>query len=372
MRVALVCPYAFDDPGGVQVHVRELTLRLHAMGHEAVVLAPLRHPAADHWVIGVGRPVDIAYNRSNAPIDPRPWSRRAVRAALDAFTPDVVHAHQPTAPSTGMWATLESPAPVVATFHSGATSSRLYDLAAPAMRRLASRLAVRIAVSERAAAFERARIGGEWEVIPNGVETARFAEAEPLTGLPDGRRLLFVGRLDDRKGFAVAVEAFAGLAARRDDVVLVVAGDGPARPALDRLDPAVRGRVVMLGVVPSADLPPVHAACELYLGPATGGESFGIVLVEAMAAGLPIVASEIPGYDEVMTDGREGVFVPPRDPAALAAATERILDDHRLAADLALAGRERAAAFDWGTVAGRIVGAYERALGRRPGDPSLP
>ncbi len=361
MRVALACPYAWDDPGGVQVHVRELAERLLRREHEVVVLVPTREPPLQSWVVPVGTPVDIRYNDSNAPIDPRPWSRRMVRRELATFGPDVVHAHQPMAPSTGLWATLEARAPVVGTFHSGATRARLYDLAAPLLRRAAAHLAVRIAVSERAADFERARIGGEFRIVPNGVDVARFADAEPAD-LGPGRKLLFVGRLDERKGFPVAIEAFERLAADRADLHLVVVGDGPQRDAVDRLPTMLRARVTMLGAVPNEELPPIHAACDLYLGPSTGGESFGIVLVEAMAAGLPIVASDTPGYDEVVTDDRMGLLVPPRDPAALAAAAARVLDDADLAGRLRAAGPARARDFDWSVTVGAIEGAYRDAL----------
>jgi len=372
MRVALACPYAWGDPGGVQVHVRELAERLLERGHDVAVLAPTREPPAQQWVIPVGSPVDIRYNDSNAPIDPRPWSRRVVRHALASFGPDVVHAHQPTSPSTGLWATLEARAPVVGTFHSGATRARLYDLAAPLLRRATARLAVRIAVSDRAAAFERQRIGGEFRVIPNGVDVARFADAKPAD-LGPGRKLLFVGRLDERKGFPVAIDAFALLAADRPDLHLVVVGDGPERDAVDRLPTLLRARVTMLGAVPNEELPPIHAACDLYLGPSTGGESFGIVLIEAMAAGLPVVASDTPGYDEVVTDESQGLLVPPRDDAALAAAAGRVLDDADLAAQLRAAGPERARAFDWSMTVERIEDAYRDALaiGRETDRPQL-
>jgi phosphatidyl-myo-inositol alpha-mannosyltransferase len=361
MRVALACPYAWGDPGGVQVHVRELAEHLQARGHEVIVVAPTREPPMQQWVVPVGSPVDIRYNDSNAPIDPRPWSRRMVRRALATFGPDVIHAHQPMAPSTGLWATLEARAPVVGTFHSGATRARLYDLAAPLLRRAAARLAVRIAVSERAAEFERRRIGGAFRVIPNGIDVARFADAAPAD-LGPGRKLLVVGRLDERKGFPIAIDAFERLAADRSDLHLVVVGDGPERGAIDRLPTLLRARVTMLGAVPNEELPPIHAACDLYLGPATGGESFGIVLVEAMAAGLPVVASDTPGYDEVIRDRGEGVLVPPRDPAALASAAARLLDDADLADRLRTAGRERALDLDWSTTIGRIEASYRDAL----------
>jgi len=361
MRIAIACPYAWGDPGGVQVHVRELAEQLLDRGNDILVIAPTRDEPSEPWVTSVGKPVDIPYNDSNAPIDPRPWSRRRVRHVLATFGPDLIHAHQPTAPSTGLWATLEARAPVVGTFHSGATRARLYDLAAPVLRRVARRVAVRIAVSERAAAFERARIGGEFRVVPNGVDTGRFATATPAE-LGPGTKLLFVGRLDERKGFPVAVAAFAELATTRPDLHLVVVGDGPERSALDTLPTALRARVTMLGHVPNVELPPIHAACDAYFAPSTGGESFGIVLIEAMAAGLPVVASDTPGYDEVVTDEVDGLLVPPRDAGALAAATGRVLDDPDLAARLAAAGRGRAAGFDWSVVIEQIEACYDEAL----------
>jgi phosphatidylinositol alpha-mannosyltransferase len=153
MRIALTCPYAWDDPGGVQTHVRELADRLLGAGHAVTVLAPVRSEPSQAWVRPVGRPVNVPYNASNAPIDPRPWAIRQVTDELRRFGPDVVHAHEPMTPSTSMWATLASPVPVVATFHSGATRSRLYDVAGPMLRRVARRLTVRVAVSQAAAEF---------------------------------------------------------------------------------------------------------------------------------------------------------------------------------------------------------------------------
>jgi phosphatidyl-myo-inositol alpha-mannosyltransferase len=361
MRIALACPYAWDDAGGVQVHVRELATRLLEHDHDVLVLTPARSQPSQPWVLRVGTPVDIPYNASNAPIDPRPWSRRTVRHALATFGPDVVHAHQPTAPSTGLWVTLEARAPVVGTFHSGAARARLYDVAAPLLRRAADRLAVRIAVSERAAAFERARIGGAFRIVPNGVDVGRFTDATPAE-LGPGRKLLFVGRLDERKGFPVAVEAFGLLAATRDDLHLVVVGDGPERAAADELPVSVRARVTMLGHVPNEELPPISAACDVFLGAAVGGESFGVVLVESMAAGVPVVASAIPGYDEVVAHDVSGMLVPPRDPAALAEAAGRVLDDPTLAARLREGGRTHAAEFDWSRVVAALEDCYGDAL----------
>jgi phosphatidylinositol alpha-mannosyltransferase len=367
VRIALVCPYAFDDPGGVQTHVREQAEHLRARGHEVVVLAPVRGPRATPGVRAIGRPLNIPYNASNAPIDPRPWSVRLVAAELAAFRPELVHVHEPLTPSTSMWATLAAKVPVVATFHSGAERSRLYDLAAPLLRLVARRVAIRIAVSEAAAAFARRRIGGPFEIVPNGTDVERFATARPKD-LGPGTKLLFVGRLDERKGFPVAVGAFARLAAERPDLHLVVVGDGPDRAALSSLSDDVRGRVRLLGTIPNVDLPPYHAACDLFLGTAVGGESFGMVLVEAMAAGLPVVASRIPGYTEVVRDGVDGLLVPPRDPSAVARAAARMLDDLGLAEAFRTAGRDRARSFDWSVVTARLEALYARATGH----PSAP
>jgi len=365
VRVALACPYAWDDPGGVQVHVRELATRLLEDGHGVLVLAPVRRRVEESWVRPVGRPVDLTFNASSAPVDPRPWSKSAARHALDRFRPDVLHAHEPLAPSTGMWATLATRGPVVGTFHSGVERSRLYDLAAPALRVVARRLAVRIAVSQVAARVARARVGGAFEIVPNGADVARFRDATPAD-LGPGTKLLFVGRLDERKGFPTAVDAFGLLASERADLRLIVVGDGPDRTAVDRLPADARDRVTMLGSLPNVELPPIHAACDLYLGTSVGGESFGIVLVEAMAAGLPVVASDIKGYDEVVTDGVEGVLVPSRDTEALARAVARVLDEPGLASAMGEAGRARAVTFDWSNVAARILELYERAIGARP------
>lgn len=366
-----MCPYALDDPGGVQTHVLELGERLRARDHEVLALAPVREGCRVPWIRPVGRPVDLTYNRSNVPIDPRPWSVRAVTRELAAFGPDVVHVHEPFAPSTGLWTLLAAREPLVATFHSGAEPARLYDALAPVLRRLARRLAARIAVSEVAARVARRRLGGTYEVIPNGVDVDRFARAARID-LGLGRKLLFVGRLDARKGFHLAVAAFARLAAERGDLRLVVVGDGPERGAAGSLATELRERVLFLGTLPNRDLPAVHAACDVFVAPNTGGESFGIVLVEAMAAGLPVVASAIPGFDEVVRDGVDGILVPPGDVGALAHALARVLDERDLAAGLRRAGRERARAFSWNVVLPRLEAVYRKARssagsGRGPG-----
>lgn len=361
MRIALVCPYDWQAAGGVQVHVANLASQLLERGHEAVVLAPTVAVPTEPWVRSVGRPVRVSYRGTVAPIAPLAYRR--TRAVLADVGPDVVHVHEPLTPSASMYATLASRAPVVATVHAYLDRSRAMERAAPVLRRVWSRVSIGVAVSHAAATFlRRALPGVELEIVPNGVDVGAFADAEPGADLPPGRRIAWAHRLDPQKGFFVAVAAFAKVLAEVPDAVLVVAGDGRDREALRLLTPAARERVHMLGAVANDRLPAIHAGCDAFVAPAVAQESFGLSLVEAMAAGLPVVASDIPGYREVVTDGIEGLLVPPRDPEALAAGLVRVLRDPQLAARLGEAGRVRARTFDWPIVVDRLEELYGRAI----------
>jgi phosphatidyl-myo-inositol alpha-mannosyltransferase len=325
-----------------------------------MVLAPGRAP--EQGVHITGRAVPIPYQGTVAPISFSARSYRNVGDALRAFGPDLVHAHEPLAPSTSMLATLRARAPVVATFHAHAERSGLLTAAAPVLRPVWKRLRVRIAVSEAAAAFVRARFGDGIRIVPNGCDVESFATAEPADDLPPGRRLLWVGRLDPQKGFRVAVRAFAELAPELEDLALVVAGEGRDRRAIDELPPEVRARVVMLGAVPHQRLPRYHAAATVFVAPAVGQESFGMVLVEAMAAGLPVVATDIAGYREVVRNDVEGLLVPPGQARALASGIRRILTEPALADRLGRRGREAAERYRWPVVVGQVEDAYRDAL----------
>lgn len=365
MRIVQVCPYAWEAPGGVQVHVRQLADALRERGHEVLILSPGAASAGEPGVAIVGRPVRIPYAGTVAPIcfSRSSWVR--IRGALARFAPDVVHAHEPMSPSSSMLATLAAKSPVVATFHSYLERSRLLEAAAPLLRVVWRRLDGRIAVSRAAAAFVAGAFPGEVEIVPNGVAVERFGgPTEPDPDRPAGRTILWVGRLDPQKGFPVMIRAFHRLASQLSDVRLVVAGDGRDRDALRLLPDAERRRVVMLGAVPNDRLPALQAAADVYVSAATGQESFGYVLVEAMAAGLPVVATDIPGYREVVRDGIEGLLVPPGDPGSLARAVREVLNDPALAARLGAAGRTRAGEYAWSLVVPRIEAVYGRALGR--------
>ena len=355
MRVALVCPYDLDAPGGVQVHVADLASQLEARGHAVELFGPGSG--------GFGRPIGVSYRGTVAPIAPWPAVGR-VRRSLDRFRPDIVHVHEPFTPSTSMWATLAAAVPVVATFHAWLDRSRLYELAAPLLAPVRRRLAATIAVSQAAASFvARAVPGLELQVIPNGLAVERFAEAPPLSW-PAGRRIAWAHRLDRQKGFPVMVEAFRSLAIDRDDVWLTVGGDGADRAAIEELPRRLRARVMMLGRLEHAQVPMVLVGADVAVAAATGQESFGYSVVEAMAAGVPVVATDIEGYRQVATDGVDALLVRPGDARALASAIGSILDDAALASTLADAGRRRAASFDWSEVVGRIESVYRSVLGR--------
>ena len=361
MRIALVCPYAWEASGGVQVHVRNLASRLRDRRHEVTVLAPTLRAPAEPGVRSVGRPIRVPYRGTVAPI--APVSYRRTRSVLDEVRPDVVHVHEPLTPSASMYAALVATVPVVATVHAYLDRSIFMELAAPILRRIWRRVHVGIAVSEAAASFlRRALPAAVLEIVPNGVDVGAFAAAEPREDLPAGRRILWVNRLDAQKGFPVALAAFSKVLVEVPDAVLVVVGEGKDREALQLLTASALARVDMRGAVENDEVPSYHAASEVFLGAAVGQESFGIALVEAMAAGLPVVATDIPGYREVVSDGVEGLLVPPRDPGALAEGLVRLLREPELAARLGEAGRERAKTFDWPIVVDRVEELYGRAI----------
>jgi phosphatidylinositol alpha-mannosyltransferase len=373
LRILLACPYAWDVPGGVQSHVRQLAAALRARGHEVVVAAPSRSPpVAEPNVDLVGRAVSIPWGGSVVPLCFSAASFRRVRALLRTFDPDVVHAHEPFSPSTSMLATLAARTPVVATFHAFIDRSRLLEASAPALRIVWRRVAAAVAVSEAAAECAGRVVRGPIDVVPNGVASpGRGRLSELPQGLPRGRLVLWAHRLDPRKGFPVAIRAFAELAAELDDVHLVVVGDGRDRAALGLLSDRHRKRVTMLGAISDDLLASLYTAARVFVAPAFGQESFGIALVEAMAAGLPVVASDIVGYREVIRHGVEGLLVPPNDPSALAAALRRVLTEPAVASSLGSAGRHRARGYSWDVVAPRLESIYAKvasvsAAGRIP------
>jgi phosphatidylinositol alpha-mannosyltransferase len=366
MRIGIVCPYTWDVPGGVQVHVRDLADSLVELGHTVSVLTPVDDPdVADlpAYVVPAGRAVPVPYNGSVARLAFGPLSLARTRRWLRDGHFDVLHLHEPTVPSLSMLACFAASGPMVATFHTATTRSRALQVFGSVLQPGLEKITGRIAVSPAARRVVVEHLGGDAVLIPNGVLVRRFAGAGELPGQPDVPTVAFLGRIDEpRKGLAVLLEALPELVELVPDVRLLVAGPGDVDEVRQSVPASVRGHVELLGMVSDADKPRVYASGDVYCAPNTHGESFGIVLIEAMATGTPVVASDLEAFRRVLVDGRAGVLVPVGDPAALATALADLLTDPGRRAELAAIGREVVTQYDWSTVTARIVEVYETVI----------
>jgi phosphatidylinositol alpha-mannosyltransferase len=365
VRIGIVCPYSFDVPGGVQNHVRDLAECLIKLGHEVSVLGPADEDAVlPPYVVSAGRAVPVPYNGSVARLAFGPLSAARVRRWLGNGNFDVLHVHEPYSPSLSFLAVLSARGPVVATFHTAMVRSRALAAAQGVLQLVSEKITGRIAVSELARKVQVEHLGNSaWE-IPNGVDVSRFASAEPMPGWPgDGGAIGFLGRYTEpRKGFPLLREAFARLAADRPGLRLLVAGRGEPDDAVGDLPASVRERIVFLGMVSEQDKARMLRSVDVYVAPNTGGESFGMILTEAMAAGTPVVASDLDAFRRVLDGGRAGALFPNGDAEALAATLARLLDEPATREDLAARARGVVAAYDWPVVTARIVDVYRTAI----------
>jgi len=362
MKVGLVCPYTWDVPGGVQVHIHDLSAALIELGHEVSVISPADDDTPlPPYVTSVGRAVPVPYNGSVARLAFGPLSARRVRRWLRDGEFDVVHVHEPTTPSLSLLASWAFDGPLVATFHTSIERSRTLAAAYPILQTALEKISGRIAVSEAARRTLVEHHGGDAVLIPNGVRVASFADARPLPGWPgEGGSLGFLGRLDEpRKGFTVLLQAFELLARQRPDVRLLVAGPGDAADAVRGVPDSVASRVTFLGLVSDEDKARMLHSVDLYVAPNTGGESFGIVLLEAMAAQTPVLASNLDAFRMVLDDGHAGAVFPVGDAGMLAVRAAELLDDPPARARLVAAGRECVRGYDWSTVARDVIRVYE-------------
>ena len=373
LRIGMVCPYSFDVPGGVQRHVHDLAETLIDLGHSVSVLAPADDDVpVPPFVVPAGRAVPVRYNGSVARLSFGPVSAARVRRWITSGDFDVIHVHEPLAPSLALLAVLSvRDEPVVATFHTAITRSRAMQAASGVLQLVLERVTARIAVSDLARRVQVEHLGGgAWE-IPNGVSVARFAQAEPLSGWPGpGGAIGFVGRFTEpRKGFGVLLEAYLRLARERPGLRLLVAGRGDPEQAFDAVGgvaPEIASRITFLGMVSEEEKARMLRSVDLYVAPNTGGESFGMILTEAMAAGTPVVASDLDAFRRVLDGGRAGALVPVGDSAALAETLARLLDDPPARAELAARASEVVSAYDWPVVARRVLEVYHLAIEATP------
>jgi phosphatidylinositol alpha-mannosyltransferase len=355
VRVGLVCPYSLTLPGGVQGQVLGLARSLRTIGQDARVLGPCDGPPPDVGVTPLGDCVPLAANGSGAPFAPdSSCALRTIRALRDEEF-DVLHVHEPLVPGPTMTAVIAGSMPKVGTFHA-AGGSAAYRWLFPVTRWMAGRLALRCAVSEDARDMARRALGGEYVLTHNGIEVERFSKATPWP--TTGPTVFFVGRHEPRKGLAFLLDALPLLPG---DVRLWIGGDGPETDAL-RQRVGDDDRVEWLGRLADDEVARRLRGADVFCAPSLHGESFGVVLLEAMAAQTPIVASDLPGYRNVARAGQDALLVPPGDAAALADAIVRVLERPSLAESLVVSGEGRAAQYSMDRLAEAYLDLYDKAV----------
>jgi len=361
VKIGMVCPYSFDVPGGVQAHVVELARVFIERGHRVSVLAPASDgtPLPD-FVVSAGRAVAIPYNGSVARLSFGPMAYTRIRRWIDGNDFDVLHLHEPNAPSLSMLALKIAEGPIVATFHTSTTKSLILSTFQGVLRPYHEKISGRIAVSELARRWQVEALGSDAVEIPNGVDVAAFARAPMLPGYPrPGRTVLFLGRYDEpRKGMAVLLGALPELVRRHPELEILIVGRGDEE-RLRREAGALAGHLRFLGQVTDEEKASAMRSADVYVAPNLGGESFGIILIEAMAAGTPVVAGELDAFRRVLRDGTAGVLVPVGDSARLAAAIDSLLTDRERRDELVRTATRVVGEYDWPVVAEQILRVYE-------------
>ncbi|MGW7453488.1 glycosyltransferase family 4 protein [Streptomyces sp. NPDC054787] len=360
MKIGIVCPYSWDVPGGVQFHIRDLAEHLIRLGHEVSVLAPADEDTPlPPYVVSAGRAVPVPYNGSVARLNFGFLSAARVRRWLQEGAYDVIHIHEPTSPSLGLLACWAAQGPIVATFHTSNPRSRAMIAAYPILQPALEKISARIAVSEYARRTLVEHLGGDAVVIPNGVDVHFFAKAEPKAEWT-GQTLGFIGRIDEpRKGLPVLMAAFPKIVEACPDVRLLVAGRGDEEEAVASLPAELRSRVEFLGMVSDEDKARLLRSVDVYVAPNTGGESFGIILVEALSAGAAVLASDLDAFAQVLDQGGAGDLFANENADALATAAVTLLRDPARRAQLSARGSAHVRRFDWSTVGADILAVYE-------------
>ncbi|MFG2173047.1 glycosyltransferase family 4 protein [Streptomyces niveus] len=360
MKIGIVCPYSWDVPGGVQFHIRDLADHLIRLGHDVSVLAPADDDTPlPPFVVSAGRAVPVPYNGSVARLNFGFLAAARVRRWLHDGTFDVIHIHEPTAPSLGLLTCWAAQGPIVATFHTSNPRSRVMLAAYPILQPALEKISARIAVSEYARRTLVEHLGGDAVVIPNGVDVGFFADGE-VNPEWQGGTIGFIGRIDEpRKGLPVLMKALPKILEALPETRLLVAGRGDEKEAVESLPKEMRARVEFLGMVSDEDKARLLRSVDLYVAPNTGGESFGIVLVEALSAGAAVLASDLDAFAQVLDQGAAGELFANEDADALAEAAVRLLGDPKRREGLRERGSAHVRRFDWSTVGADILAVYE-------------
>ncbi len=373
MKIALVAPYDFAHPGGVGSHIRALDRQLQGKGHDVRVIAPASRPIDEFGdrFIRIGRPFAMPSSESVIRVSLSPWLGPTIKETLARECFDVIHLHEPFMPMLCSAVLRFSNTVNVGTFHA-AEGRPGYNWGRPIstwmIRRRLEKLHGRIAVSEPAREFAGRVVPGPYEMIPNGIDLEQFSsDVTPMPQYMDGKlNLLFLGRLEFRKGLNYLLNAYLRVKPEFPESRLIVVGHGTRlRKRYERwVEKTGLEDVVFVGGVSHEDVPRYFQTADIYCAPATSRESFGIVLLEAMALGKPVVATNIPGYATVATDGEDALLVPPRDYDRLAEALRRMMGDEALRREIGTRGRATAERYSWDIVADRVLDCYGRAIDR--------
>lgn len=378
MKIALVSPYDYPYPGGVTEHITALDRNFRALGHDTRIIAA---SSTDEDVLGnhvikvSGAVSPVPFSGSTARVTLSPQVYRRVKQILRDEKFDVVHVHEPGVPMLSLVVLRHSHALNVGTFHAYRESNALYEYARPLLRRIFNRLDGRIFVSDAVREYITHYFPGDYVLIPNGIDCARFSspDIQPIERFNDGRpNILFVGRMEKRKGFRHLLRAYPYLKQAIPDARLLVVGaysDREKAPFLRYAHAHKLHGIHLIGYISPEELPRYYRTATIFCAPSTGFESFGIVLLEAMAAGVPIVASDIAGYRTVLQDGGAGLLVPPSDEQAIARAIIALLCEPARRAQMSECGKRRAAPYDWGIVAQRVLAYYDQLIAARAAMP---
>lgn len=366
MKIGFVSPYAWDVPGGVQAHIRDLAKYYRNQGHEVSVLAPASDESAiqDDFVVPAGRPVAIPYNGAVARVLFGPVAASRVRQWIDTESFDILHLHEPAIPSLSLLACSIAEGPMVGTFHVAAPRQKVAFAIAPLLEPVIEKLRARIAVSEVARETLTIHLDTDAVVIPNGISSNFFASAVARHEWKREHTIGFIGRFSEpRKGLGILLEALPNIARIFPQVRILIAGPGEGLEAMQSVNPALRNNLQFLGRIDDREKASFLKSLDVYVAPNTGGESFGIILAEAMAAGAPIVASDIPAFRYLLDDGKYGALFENENPTSLAHHIIDLLKNQEKRENLRRQGLERAARFDWSHVSDEIMNVYLHARG---------
>ncbi len=363
LKIGIVCPYGWDTPGGVQNHVRDLAEYLIAAGHNVSVLAPVvdetKIPA---YVTSAGKPIAIPYNGAVARVLFGPIAFARVRQWIAQGDFDILHLHEPAIPSISLLACWAAEGPMVGTFHAAAKRQKAIFAIGPILEPVIEKLSARIAVSEAARETLTEHLETDAVVIPNGIYADRYRDGKAQEKW-QGNTLGFIGRFEEpRKGLSVLVDALPIISRFAPDVRVFIAGPGETDEVIKSIDPQLQSRFTFLGKISEEDKANFLASISLYIAPNTGGESFGIILAEALAGGATVVASDIPAFDSLLNHGQYGELFESESSTDLAKRVIDLLRDENRRVELGKAGKAHAHQFDWKVVADQIFSIYEMSL----------